>query len=158
MIHWASRRSAVIWAFAVALILAGGVSFTRLPLATKTRIELPQLSIQTFWPGASAELIEAYITSPIEAAIQPVRGVRKTSSESGESSRFGGQSMAGSRIRVDLDPGVDVGLTRLAILERLELLRPERMGVELSEELQLHPEQSTDAFVFHHPEAKYFSV
>ena len=40
----------------------------------------------------------------------------------------------------------------------VELLRPERMGVELSEELQLHPEQSTDAFVFHHPEAKYFSV
>lgn len=30
--------------------------------------------------------------------------------------------------------------------------------VTLSEELQLHPEQSTDAFVFHHPEAKYFSV
>ncbi|SFR69052.1 methionine synthase (B12-dependent) [Agromyces sp. CF514] len=40
----------------------------------------------------------------------------------------------------------------------VELLKPERMGVELSEELQLHPEQSTDAFVFHHPEAKYFSV
>lgn len=40
----------------------------------------------------------------------------------------------------------------------VELLRPERVGVELSEELQLHPEQSTDAFVFHHPEAKYFSV
>jgi 5-methyltetrahydrofolate--homocysteine methyltransferase len=40
----------------------------------------------------------------------------------------------------------------------VELLRPERMGVELSEELQLHPEQSTDAFVFHHPQARYFSV
>ena len=40
----------------------------------------------------------------------------------------------------------------------VELLRPERLGVELSDELQLHPEQSTDAFVFHHPEAKYFSV
>ena len=40
----------------------------------------------------------------------------------------------------------------------VELLRPERMGVVLSEELQLHPEQSTDAFVFHHPEARYFSV
>ena len=40
----------------------------------------------------------------------------------------------------------------------VELLRPERLGIELSEELQLHPEQSTDAFVFHHPEAKYFSV
>jgi len=40
----------------------------------------------------------------------------------------------------------------------VELLKPEHIGVELSEELQLHPEQSTDAFVFHHPEAKYFSV
>ncbi|HWT48298.1 MAG TPA: vitamin B12 dependent-methionine synthase activation domain-containing protein, partial [Mycobacterium sp.] len=40
----------------------------------------------------------------------------------------------------------------------MELLEPERIGVTLSEELQLHPEQSTDAFVLHHPEAKYFNV
>jgi 5-methyltetrahydrofolate--homocysteine methyltransferase len=38
------------------------------------------------------------------------------------------------------------------------LLEPSRIGVELSEEMQLHPEQSTDAIVVHHPEAKYFSV
>jgi 5-methyltetrahydrofolate--homocysteine methyltransferase len=38
------------------------------------------------------------------------------------------------------------------------LLEPERIGVTLSEELQLHPEQSTDAFVLHHPEAKYFNT
>jgi 5-methyltetrahydrofolate--homocysteine methyltransferase len=40
----------------------------------------------------------------------------------------------------------------------VRLLRPDRIGVELSEEMQLHPEQSTDAIVLHHPEAKYFSV
>jgi 5-methyltetrahydrofolate--homocysteine methyltransferase len=40
----------------------------------------------------------------------------------------------------------------------MELLEPDRIGVTLSEELQLHPEQSTDAFVLHHPEAKYFNV
>jgi 5-methyltetrahydrofolate--homocysteine methyltransferase len=40
----------------------------------------------------------------------------------------------------------------------VELLDPSRIGVTLSEELQLHPEQSTDAFVAHHPEAKYFNV
>ncbi|MCL7379213.1 methionine synthase [Streptomyces sp. 35G-GA-8] len=39
-----------------------------------------------------------------------------------------------------------------------ELLEPERIGVELSEEFQLHPEQSTDAIVIHHPEAKYFNA
>jgi 5-methyltetrahydrofolate--homocysteine methyltransferase len=40
----------------------------------------------------------------------------------------------------------------------MQLLKPERVGIELSDELMLNPEQSTDAFVFHHPEAKYFSV
>jgi 5-methyltetrahydrofolate--homocysteine methyltransferase len=40
----------------------------------------------------------------------------------------------------------------------VDLLKPERIGVKLSEEFQLHPEQSTDAIVAHHPEAKYFNV
>jgi 5-methyltetrahydrofolate--homocysteine methyltransferase len=40
----------------------------------------------------------------------------------------------------------------------MRLLEPSRIGVELSEEMQLHPEQSTDAIVVHHPEAKYFSI
>ncbi|HYZ09250.1 MAG TPA: methionine synthase [Pseudonocardiaceae bacterium] len=40
----------------------------------------------------------------------------------------------------------------------VELLAPDRIGVELSEEFQLHPEQSTDAIVAHHPEAKYFNA
>jgi 5-methyltetrahydrofolate--homocysteine methyltransferase len=40
----------------------------------------------------------------------------------------------------------------------VDLLQPGRIGVELSEELQLHPEQSTDALVAHHPEAKYFNA
>jgi 5-methyltetrahydrofolate--homocysteine methyltransferase len=39
-----------------------------------------------------------------------------------------------------------------------ELLGPERIGVELSEEFQLHPEQSTSAIIVHHPEAKYFNA
>lgn len=39
-----------------------------------------------------------------------------------------------------------------------DLLQPERIGVKLSEEFQLHPEQSTDAIVLHHPEAKYFNA
>jgi 5-methyltetrahydrofolate--homocysteine methyltransferase len=40
----------------------------------------------------------------------------------------------------------------------IEMLQPGRIGVALSEELQLHPEQSTDALVAHHPEAKYFNA
>ena len=43
-------------------------------------------------------------------------------------------------------------------LELRELLEPERIGVTISEEYQLHPEQSTSAIIVHHPEAKYFNA
>jgi multidrug efflux pump subunit AcrB len=122
MIRWASSRPAVVWAIGIALMLAGAMAFVRLPLATKTAVELPRLTVSASWTGASAELIETYITSPIEAAIQGVRGVRKTSSSSGE---------RGANISVELEPRADVQLTRLAIHERLELLRSELpQGIE----------------------------
>ncbi len=39
-----------------------------------------------------------------------------------------------------------------------ELLHPEEIGVELTEECMMEPEASVSALVFHHPEARYFSV
>ncbi len=39
-----------------------------------------------------------------------------------------------------------------------ELLDPSRIDVELTEEFQLDPEQSTSAIIVHHPEAKYFNI
>ncbi len=48
---------------------------------------------------------------------------------------------------------------RLEDQEKLfELLQPGRIGVELTEEFQLDPEQSTSAIIVHHPEAKYFNI
>lgn len=38
------------------------------------------------------------------------------------------------------------------------LLQPERIGVALSEEYQLEPEQSTSAIIAHHPQARYFKA
>ena len=40
----------------------------------------------------------------------------------------------------------------------LALLKAEEIGIALSEEDQLDPEQSTSAIIVHHPQAKYFSV
>lgn len=40
----------------------------------------------------------------------------------------------------------------------MELLEPDDIGVELSEECMLVPEQSTSAIIVHHPEAKYFNI
>lgn len=114
MIRWAAGRPAVIWALGAALILAGGVAFTKLPLATRTAVELPRLRVAATWFGASPELVESYVTSPIEEVIQGVRGVKKVSSESRDGS---------SSLTVELEPKADVTLARLEINERLELLR-----------------------------------
>lgn len=40
----------------------------------------------------------------------------------------------------------------------MDLLRGERIGVRLTEEFQLVPEQSTTAIIVHHPEARYFTI
>jgi len=39
-----------------------------------------------------------------------------------------------------------------------EILLPERIGISLTEEFQMVPEQTTSAIIVHHPEARYFSV
>lgn len=116
MIRWAAGRPAVIWSLAAGIIVAGAVSFTKLPLATKTRVDTPTLQVSAGWPFAAPELTETYVTSPVEAAIQGVRGVRKISSTSREGN---------ASIRIELDPEADATMTRLAILERMEVLRPE---------------------------------
>ena len=65
-----------------------------------------------------------------------------------------GQGYRGSRYSFGYPACPD--LADRAVL--VKLLDPSRIGVVLSEELQLHPEQSTDALVVHHPEAKYFNA
>lgn len=114
MIRWAVARPAVVWATVATLVLAGTIAFTRLSLATKTTVELPRLQVQLAWNGASAELMETYLTSPIEAAVQGVRGVRRVSSQSREGT---------ASLTIELQADANPQLTRLAILERLELLR-----------------------------------
>jgi 5-methyltetrahydrofolate--homocysteine methyltransferase len=39
-----------------------------------------------------------------------------------------------------------------------KLLKPERIGVTMTEAFMLNPEQSTDAIIVHHPDARYFTV
>jgi 5-methyltetrahydrofolate--homocysteine methyltransferase len=39
-----------------------------------------------------------------------------------------------------------------------DLLKPERIGVTMTDEYMLHPEQSTDAIIVHHPDARYFNI
>lgn len=101
--------------------------------------------------GLSVQLTEA-LAEMWHARVREELGFAATETTIGAAIRD--QAYRGSRYSFGYPACPDLEDRRKLV----ELLRPERIGVELSEELQLHPEQSTDAMIVHHPEAKYFSA
>lgn len=75
---------------------------------------------------------------------------RRPASTSG----YAAQDYQGSRYGFGYPACPDLGAHRPVF----ELLRPEAIGVTLTESLEMVPEQTTSALVVHHPQAKYFAV
>ncbi len=101
--------------------------------------------------GLSVQLTEALA----EYWHQRVRGELKIGSD--DSSEIQGildQGYRGSRYSFGYPACPDLSQQTMI----MELLDPSSIGVSLSEEYQLHPEQSTSAIIVHHPEAKYFNA
>ena len=101
--------------------------------------------------GLSVQLTEA-LAEQWHARIRSELGF--ANDDSSELSEILDQGYRGSRYSFGYPACPDLG----AQVQLCELLEPERIGVELSEEFQLHPEQSTSAIIVHHPEAKYFNA
>ncbi len=101
--------------------------------------------------GLSVQLTEA-LAEMWHARVRSDFGF--TSADGGMEEMIRDQAYRGSRYSFGYPACPDLDDRRKLV----DLLRPERIGVELSEELQLHPEQSTDAMIVHHPEAKYFNA
>ncbi len=78
-------------------------------------------------------------------APQPI-GIARLSQQ-GRRNRAGGERAAAGWCRAKGGPGTDPGHAGAG-----------RIGVALSDEFQLHPEQSTSAIVVLNPQAEYFSV
>ena len=104
----------------LAVALLGVAAWRNLPLELLPDTDLPQLSVMAQWPGASPETTEAFLTSPLEAAVQQVRGVEKIESESAEEDGVGT-----ARIRVEFGRHTDMEFARLELSERLAALENE---------------------------------
>ncbi|MBK8459536.1 MAG: methionine synthase [Micropruina sp.] len=101
--------------------------------------------------GLSVQLTEA-LAEMWHARVRADLGL--VTEDAGREAMIRDQAYRGSRYSFGYPACPDLEDRRVLV----DLLKPERIGVELSEELQLHPEQSTDALVVHHPEAKYFNA
>jgi HAE1 family hydrophobic/amphiphilic exporter-1 len=116
VIRLSINRPTTIAMIYIAIAVVGIASFLDIPVELLPDVEYPQLSINTSWPGASPEVVEAFLTAPLESATQQVRGVRKIESESSE---------AQSSITVEFAHGTDMDFARLELGERIQAIREE---------------------------------
>ncbi|MCH7526536.1 MAG: efflux RND transporter permease subunit, partial [Planctomycetes bacterium] len=66
----------------VVLIVTGVLVVRIMPVDVYPDVELDEATIDTFWPGASAEDVERLITDRIEAKLEDIRGVSRIISDS----------------------------------------------------------------------------
>jgi HAE1 family hydrophobic/amphiphilic exporter-1 len=117
MIRLSIRRPVAITMAYLAVALLGVAAWRNIPIELLPDTDLPQLTVQATWRGASPEVMEAFVTSPIEAAIQQVRGVEKITSTSLD--QYGA---ALAQIQVEFERETDMDFARLDLSERLAVL------------------------------------
>ncbi|QGM45511.1 multidrug efflux RND transporter permease subunit [Methylocystis heyeri] len=66
----------------VAILLSGLVSFGLLPLATLPEVDYPTIQVQTFYPGASPEVMTSSVTAPLEVQLGQQPGLNQMISAS----------------------------------------------------------------------------
>jgi len=77
------RRPVFASVCAMFLVLAGAVSIPTLPVAQFPQLAPPQITVSSFYTGASAQAVETAVTTPLEQAINGVEGMRYIQSTSG---------------------------------------------------------------------------
>jgi multidrug efflux pump len=78
------RRPVVALVASILIVLIGVLSFVKLPVREYPLIDSPVVSVSTSYRGASAEVIEAKITEPLEKEIASIDGIRVIRSSSQE--------------------------------------------------------------------------
>jgi multidrug efflux pump len=80
------KRPVVAVVASILVVLIGAISFDRLPVREYPLIDSPVVSVETNYRGASAEVVEAKITEPLEKEIASIDGIRVIRSSSREES------------------------------------------------------------------------
>lgn len=94
------RRPVICLVMSILILLVGYLAYNRLPVREYPSIDSPVVSVETFYQGASAEVVETKVTEPLEKELASIEGIRVIRSSSAEES---------SRISIEfnLDRNVD---------------------------------------------------
>ena len=120
MIGGSIRRPVAVAMGCLAVALMGASAWRNIPIEMLPDTRLPRLNVVATWRGASPETVEAFLTSPIEAVVQQVKGVEKVISFSNDE-----QGVGTSRVEVRFSRDTDMDFVRLDLSERLSALEEE---------------------------------
>ncbi|WP_082600454.1 efflux RND transporter permease subunit [Agromyces sp. Root81] len=115
------KNRALIALITVVVAIFGGISLTSLKQELAPSIEFPQLSIVTSYPGASPDIVNTDVSTPIETAIQGITGLESTSTTS---------STGLSRVTASFTYGTD-----LAFVEQKMLSAVNRISSQLPDDV-----------------------
>jgi HAE1 family hydrophobic/amphiphilic exporter-1 len=99
---------------ALLLSLFGGIALWRMPMQLTPEVQIPTISVETSWPGASPQEVEREIIQEQEEQLKSVEGVTKMSSESQDSL---------GRITMEFFVGADMEESLLKVNSRLQQVR-----------------------------------
>jgi HAE1 family hydrophobic/amphiphilic exporter-1 len=94
----------------ILIVLFGIISLFAMPMQLTPEVEIPTLTIETVWPGASPQEVEREIVQEQEEQLKSVEGVRKMSSESMDSM---------GRVTLEFPVGTDMGEAMLKVNTKL---------------------------------------
>jgi HAE1 family hydrophobic/amphiphilic exporter-1 len=114
MIRVSIRRPVAVSMTYFAVALLGVAAWRNIPIELLPDTDLPQLVVSAEWSRASPEAMEAFVTAPLEAAVEQVRGVENVRSVSDE--QYG---RARAQITIEFAVDTDMDFARLDLSERL---------------------------------------
>ncbi len=132
--HIIRRPVAVSMAYFTVAAL-GFAAWRAIPLELLPDTDLPRLTVSATLFGSSPEVMEAFVTSPLEGEIQQVRGVEKISSESTENN---------ARISIEFALDTDMEFARLELSERVAAIEDDLPDGVITRIQQYVPEDFQD--------------
>jgi multidrug efflux pump len=108
------RRPVFATVMSLMILLIGAISFTRLTVREYPKIDTPIVSVRPVYKGASPQVIESQVTTPIEDSISGIEGVRTVKSVSREEV---------SQVTVEFLPERDVDAAANDVRDRVARVR-----------------------------------
>lgn len=113
---WAIDNRTAVYILTIIITLAGFMTYLSLPKEQFPEIQIPQIIVQTIYPGTSPENMENLVTKPIEKQVKNLTGVKKVTSNSFQDF---------SVVIVEFNTDVKVDKAKLDVKDAVDKARPD---------------------------------